>query len=428
MTIKLSIQEGKGFKKFIGGKNFYLGHDKTKAEQLALYLCQQWEQVSSYADEWPDDALAAFKVVKARMLAGELPTTPVVPAYFKAPADVATAAVAPVASVKAVSAISVADAVAKFKAVVAASGKRSDGWKAVLVYRLDSLALSGSLAGFGHDAISSKVDALIGKAKAGRYSAATAIGTIRVLRQFVDWLDSTDSVQWEAPRRWEKLFKVSEKQLTSGKAKNAKLASSNGDLAILNVADLGKLYQAADNRARLFLLLGLQCGFTQADLATLTPEMVKLDKGYLERFRSKTGVYCRWSLWAETSKLLKAELEASSGKSNDPLFSTRNGKPLVWLSEDGIRNDAVYQIWYKLQDKAGVKASFKMLRKTGSQFIRDIAGKDVAEVWLAHTEKGVVTNGSGQNAYNRFGDWEAMEKTIMAMRAKVADMFKEAKA
>ena len=65
----------------------------------------------------------------------------------------------------------------------------------------------------------------------------------------------------------------------------------------------------------------------------------------------------------------------------------------------------------------GKGMSFKHLRKTASQFVRDIAGKELSEAFLCHSDR---TTG---RHYNKFSDWSTMTDALDKVRKKLQPMF-----
>ena len=65
--------------------------------------------------------------------------------------------------------------------------------------------------------------------------------------------------------------------------------------------------------------------------------------------------------------------------------------------------------------------SFKHLRKTASQFVRDIAGKELSEAFLCHSDR---TTG---RHYNKFSDWSTLTDTLTKVRRKLQPMLDAAK-
>lgn len=120
-------------------------------------------------------------------------------------------------------------------------------------------------------------------------------------------LDEIDGELWDGPKGWRKLFKVlwinlltpvEQKQLAAGKK-------------TFDVAELVDLYQLANDRERLYLLLGLNCAFGQGEISTLMRSDIDFKTSSITRTRHKTrdvGVIGSWVLWKEASDLLKANV------------------------------------------------------------------------------------------------------------------------
>jgi integrase len=147
---------------------------------------------------------------------------------------------------------------------------------------------------------------------------------------------------------------------------------------------LRTLWDAADDRGRCFILLGLNCGFYAVDISDLTAEQV--GETHLRHRRGKTGVRVRYLLWPETRALL-AKVGARSGRA----FRTRDGTPLVHYSTlaksgEPARVDNVRNWWVRLCAAAGVKGfTFSNLRDTASTAVESI-DRSMTDLFLAHSD------------------------------------------
>jgi integrase len=125
-------------------------------------------------------------------------------------------------------------------------------------------------------------------------------------------------------------------------------------------------------KTKLYLLLMLNCGMYQNDIAELLQDEVNWTKGTLTRARSKTrersGPVVTYKLWPETFALLKKH-RAKDGKL---ALTTEEGKPLVryWLENGEMRRyDCVHSAWTRLASKLGLRKmrlGMKHLRKTAA--------------------------------------------------------------
>jgi len=161
-------------------------------------------------------------------------------------------------------------------------------------------------------------------------------------------------------------------------------------------------------KIKLYILLGLNCGFTQADLASLeTAHIIFDDTGsipvFIRRQRQKTGVESQWKLWGQTADLLTRALNEKLNKDGDIIFHTQQGNRLDYkrlsLPVSGkrfsgtkmIQSQTVQGRFRYLSNSTFPNEddllSFKYLRKTVATMIRklDINNSDrIAQTYLSH--------------------------------------------
>jgi integrase len=81
------------------------------------------------------------------------------------------------------------------------------------------------------------------------------------------------------------------------------------------------------------ILLGINCGFGNADVASLPKKAMDLKSGWVEFPRSKTGIARRCPLWPETVAAVKDALNARQKPRNDSdpnlVFVTKFGRPWI---------------------------------------------------------------------------------------------------
>lgn len=99
----------------------------------------------------------------------------------------------------------------------------------------------------------------------------------------------------------------------------------------LQADDIRTLIDAADVAMRAMILLGVNCGLGNHDVATLPQSGLSLTTGWLDFPRPKTGIVRRAKLWPETVDAL-TEAIAKRPKPKDPaddglVFVTRLGNP-----------------------------------------------------------------------------------------------------
>jgi hypothetical protein len=152
-----------------------------------------------------------------------------------------------------------------------------------------------------------------------------------------------------------------------------------------------ELYKAAREPMRLYLMLALNAGYTQNDIATLTHDMIDWSAGVIDRnrrkteHRSKTPQRCK--LWARTMELLK--VHATPQSKDGLVLLTSNGLQLV---REG-RKDAIGQAFTRLRTKTDSPHTFRDCRATGADLIRNRykasgtrTNGELADMFTAHKE------------------------------------------
>jgi hypothetical protein len=147
---------------------------------------------------------------------------------------------------------------------------------------------------------------------------------------------------------------------------------------------------------QLFLLLMLNCGFTNVDVGTLLKSELRLDEGRIVRQRTKTRRHehppvVNYKLWSRTAKLLRSQL------SDDPVLALTNraGGPLC-VSKLVVENGETREIvWCSLARRYGniknakpqmPNKQLKYLRKTGSSKLRsDSRFLSLDSLYLGHS-------------------------------------------
>jgi integrase len=137
--------------------------------------------------------------------------------------------------------------------------------------------------------------------------------------------------------------------------------------------ELQSIIDAASQPLKAMVLLGINCGFGQTDVANLPRLALNLEAGWVDFPRPKTGVERRCPLWAQTVEALR---EASTHRPTpkdqadaDLVFVTKYGQRWVRNSSGAKQSwvDSVGAQFGKLLQRLGLKRnklSFYALRHT----------------------------------------------------------------
>lgn len=147
-------------------------------------------------------------------------------------------------------------------------------------------------------------------------------------------------------------------------------------------AELRRIVDAADVQLKAMVLLGVNCGYGNNDVAKLPITALDLEGGWIDYPRPKTGVGRRCPLWPETVQALQVVLDrrriASDHQHDGLVFLKPNGRP--YSTEKLGANEIGSRHCRKLLDKLGLYRpglSFYTLRHV-FQTIADEAGDYIA--------------------------------------------------
>jgi integrase len=120
---------------------------------------------------------------------------------------------------------------------------------------------------------------------------------------------------------------------------------------------LRRLIDAASVQLRAMILLGLNCGYGNHDVATLPLSAINLGSGWIDFPRPKTGIPRRCPLWAETiaaiREVLKEKPAPFSQDDQEIVFLQKSGRRWV-RNTDKARTDNVSSVFNQLQKKCGM--------------------------------------------------------------------------
>jgi integrase len=124
--------------------------------------------------------------------------------------------------------------------------------------------------------------------------------------------------------------------------------------------EIRRLMGAAGTKLRAMILLGINCGFGNADCATLPLSAVDLGRGIIDYPRPKTGIPRRCILWPETIQAIRDVLALG----RNPLAKDRS--PTNTASDEIIFVTKYGQSWNKASNAGPLTQMFaKLLKRLG---------------------------------------------------------------
>jgi hypothetical protein len=226
------------------------------------------------------------------------------------------------------------------------------------------------------------------------------------LRQFLAWLAEREELDWTWPKGARKLLSV------------RALAPA---IRIPRAREIRRLVRKSRGPLRALILLALNTGMTNLDLANLRPGQLRQGGKYLKWQRQKTShqnrfVSWHW-LWPETRKAITRH--RSGENPAGLLFARRNGAPWVKVREKSrtdrisIAFAALVQHCWPDPKRRPAGLSFKSLRKFSAQHIKRLAGPEAARLYLGHAIPGVFAR------YVR-NDYRPLHRALRSYRAWLA--------
>lgn len=212
------------------------------------------------------------------------------------------------------------------------------------------------------------------------WTANTATKYFLTTRQFVTWLWERESIAAVPRNLRSKSHRFERPQIT---------------IPVFTNEEISLLLRGAQGQHRLILLLMLNCGMTQTDVADLKISECDLAAGRITRIRSKTslsksGRMVSYKLWQQTHDLLKNHI-ATEG---ELALVTKSGSPWVWTTLDNSgkyrKSDNVATIFKNLKKRVnltGEHKTLKIFRKTSATRIKQNRDYSDLRFWfLGHSE------------------------------------------
>ena len=237
-------------------------------------------------------------------------------------------------------------------------------------------------------------------------TVTSAENYIKRWRHFLWWLHDSDQYRWKAPSD---LFRLKVKVRKTDKETQATISPIQ--VKTFKEEELVVLFKYATPLERVYILLGLNCGFAVSEFGTLRLNQIFLHQphgfdnlinyesnqgqSWIKRVRLKSKVYGEWLLWPQTVAAIEWAIERRKKQPEfrpDALLSlTERNFPYYGQTEGGNNASRISKLWYagllnRIQKDLPTfpRLSPKSLRKTAGNLIRDIAGGEIMGIFLAH--------------------------------------------
>ena len=203
-----------------------------------------------------------------------------------------------------------------------------------------------------------------------------------------------DNLGLDAPRYGSEFTKPSKRRLRTDRAAKGK--------RMFEADQLRGIIAKAGIQMRAMIMLAINCGMGNTDMANLRRAHLDLDSGWIDYPRDKTGIPRRCPLWPETVTALRAALAkrpAPKDSANDDLvFITKYGKkwaaalivaadPEKGIKERNYSSDPVTQEFSKILRALGLKRkglAFYALRHTFQTVAAKSRDKDAVRSIMGH--------------------------------------------
>lgn len=155
-------------------------------------------------------------------------------------------------------------------------------------------------------------------------------------------------------------------EFTKPSKKSLRVSRKDNGPRMFEAAELRSILDAASPQLKAMILLGINCGYGNADVFRLPIKALDLKAGWANFARPKTGIDRRCPLWPETIAAIKAALESRPAP-RDPsdaglVFLTRCGSP--WGTREVIHPEEEGGKLASRMDDPVAKEFAKLLKRT----------------------------------------------------------------
>jgi hypothetical protein len=214
-----------------------------------------------------------------------------------------------------------------------------------------------------------------------RYSRDTCKNQLILIRAFLRWLHRSD-MQWKLPADY--LFPRTKIEWLASEV------SGEVKKRTFSVKEVGILWENATSLERIFIALGVNCGFGAAEIGTLAE--AEVNGNLIKRLRHKTKVFGAWWLYPITRSAIAWARRRKEvlGFTSDYLLVSDSGQPYSAVTAGNNNNQKIRNSWNRLMKRVRhdhpdfPRLSFGKLRKTSASWMRRVGGGEMASIFIAH--------------------------------------------
>lgn len=170
---------------------------------------------------------------------------------------------------------------------------------------------------------------------------------------------------------------------------------------VIEPADLQKMLATASPALKAMILLGVNCGFGQSDVANLPTKALNLKTGWVDFPRPKTAVPRRCPLWPETIAAVKAASKSRPApklaEDRGIAFITRHGVRWVRVvakdDKGAVIFDSVNAMFQKLLNRLGInrrRLGFYALRHTFRTIADGSKDQPAVDLIMGHADESMA--------------------------------------
>jgi hypothetical protein len=219
-------------------------------------------------------------------------------------------------------------------------------------------------------------------------------------RKFVTWCETQDALGFTRPRNMNQVLRIKDGGVSTPAVRP-------------NYALVKSIIENTSERTQMYGLLGLFCGFGQADIYRMEEnELEEIDgEYYITGYRAKEDSEAKSNTKIKTTHWIPSELAAMLKKYRAPknewglFFLNRFNRPIFTETLHGGKSNSVATSWDKALEDSRKKLTFKQLRKMGWNEIpkystdKVCVGETMSKRWAGQA-------GGGIGNHYRFQDYE----------------------